>query len=138
MIDLNTTFFIQLVNFLLLLCILNFVLYRPIRSILKKRKEHYELYLHETQNFHTQAQERLELYQSELNKARQNSTDLRQEYKDRAYQEEQTLLSKTSKSAATSLQEARQRIAAEQNETLLTLQTKIQNYAQTAAQKILN
>ncbi len=138
MIDLNTTFFIQLINFLLLLCILNFVLYRPIRNVLKKRKEHCEQYLHETQNFHTQAQKRLKLYQAELSKARQNSMDLQQECKDRAYLEEQTLLSKANESATTSLQKARQRIATEQNETLLTLQTKTQNYAQIAAQKILN
>ncbi len=138
MIELNTTFFIQLVNFLLLLCILNFVLYRPIRGILKKRKEHYNQSIHETENFCTQAKEQVRTYQEQLGQAHQNAMEKRQELKDRAYQEEQTLLSEAGKSAADSLQTAKQRIATEQNEALSILQAQIQNYAHSAAQKIVN
>src|SRR5512136_1528647 len=39
MVDINYTVFIQLVNFLLLIWILNQVLYKPILSILDRRKE---------------------------------------------------------------------------------------------------
>jgi F-type H+-transporting ATPase subunit b len=39
MIDLDWTFFAQLVNFLVILTVLNLILFRPIRGIIKKRAE---------------------------------------------------------------------------------------------------
>ncbi len=42
MIDINISVFIQMANFLVLLVLLNLVLYRPIRAILKQRQERIE------------------------------------------------------------------------------------------------
>jgi F-type H+-transporting ATPase subunit b len=42
MIDITYSVFIQMANFLVLLVVLNLVLYRPIRAILKQRKERME------------------------------------------------------------------------------------------------
>ena len=39
MIDINGSLFIQMANFLVLVFLMNYVLYRPIRSILKERRE---------------------------------------------------------------------------------------------------
>ena len=39
MIELNWTFFVQFANFVITLMVLNLVLYRPIRGIIKKRAE---------------------------------------------------------------------------------------------------
>ena len=39
MIDLNITLLIQLVNFLITLVVLNFLIIRPVRELIKKRNE---------------------------------------------------------------------------------------------------
>jgi F-type H+-transporting ATPase subunit b len=39
MIDLDITFFIQLVNFLVTLVVLNLILIRPIRDVIRRRSE---------------------------------------------------------------------------------------------------
>jgi len=39
MIDLNIAFFIQLVNFIVLLIVLNFILFKPMRSIMQEREQ---------------------------------------------------------------------------------------------------
>lgn len=39
MVDINLSLFIQMANFLVLLVLLNYVLYRPIRAMLRQRRE---------------------------------------------------------------------------------------------------
>jgi len=39
MVDINASLFIQMANFLVLLVLLNYVLYRPIRAMLRKRQD---------------------------------------------------------------------------------------------------
>ncbi|MBN2190552.1 MAG: ATP synthase F0 subunit B, partial [Candidatus Aureabacteria bacterium] len=42
MIDLNSTLLVQMVNFLLLILILNFLLYKPVFKIIEKRNKKIE------------------------------------------------------------------------------------------------
>ncbi|MBW2086726.1 MAG: ATPase, partial [Deltaproteobacteria bacterium] len=39
MIEINASLFIQVVNFLLMLLVLNYLLYRPIQGVLRQRRE---------------------------------------------------------------------------------------------------
>ncbi len=137
MIELNITFFIQLVNFLILLAVLNLILYRPIRGILKKRADHTNLYLQDTENFLKQADERLEKYETELGEVRKQGQALRQEMKDEAYETEKSLLHSATQTASSHLQTTKESVAQQQGSVLASLQNDIKTYAQTVAQKIV-
>ncbi len=137
MIELNITFFIQLVNFLILLAVLNLILYRPIRGVLKKRADHSSLCLQDTEKFLKLANERLAKYESEMDKARKKGLELRQGMKDEAYEAEKELLASATQNAASQLQTTKESVAQQQGDVLASLQNDIKTYAQAAAQKIL-
>lgn len=137
MIELNITFFIQLVNFLILLAVLNLILYRPIREVLRKRADHINLALQATENSVQQAGEYLKKYESELDEIRKKGQTLRQEIKDQAYAAEKKLLTSATKNASSQLQTAKESVTRQQGEVLSALQNDIKTYAQAIAQKIV-
>lgn len=70
MLDLNITLVFQLVNFFIALFMLNILLIRPIRTIIKKRNGIMDDMAGEADSFETQAAERLAEYEAELARAR--------------------------------------------------------------------
>jgi F-type H+-transporting ATPase subunit b len=69
MIDLDYTFFVQLVNFLVILTVLNLILYRPIRGIIKKRAEVMSEKLGTIEDFASKAEGKLEKLQGRVERA---------------------------------------------------------------------
>ena len=69
MTDLDWTFFAQLVNFLIILTVLNLILYRPIRGIIKKRAEVMSEKLSSIEDFAAKAEAKLESYKTALSGA---------------------------------------------------------------------
>lgn len=69
MLDLNITLVFQLVNFFIALFMLNILLIRPIRTIIKKRNGIMDDMAGEADSFETQAAERLAEYEAELARA---------------------------------------------------------------------
>ena len=66
MIDLNATFFVQLVNFVLILILLNVILIGPIRKILKKRAEFVASQMEGIESFASSADAKLKDYELSL------------------------------------------------------------------------
>ena len=77
MIDLDWTFFAQLVNFLIILTVLNLILFRPIRGIIKKRAEVMGEKLGSIEAFTAQAESKLENYKASLSGARVEAQQMR-------------------------------------------------------------
>lgn len=73
MLDLNITLVFQLVNFFIALFMLNILLIRPIRTIIKKRNGIMDDMAGEADSFETQAAERLAEYEAELARCRQDA-----------------------------------------------------------------
>ena len=73
MLDLNITLLFQLVNFFIAIFVLNILLIRPIRDIIKKRNGVMDNLAGEADNFESQAAERLASYEAELARARQDA-----------------------------------------------------------------
>lgn len=137
MIELNITFLIQLVNFLIILAVLNVILYRPIRGILKQRSERMAAQMSEIERFTEEASQKLSNYEKSLEQARQDGMQIRYEFKEEGQKEEQELLSAASGQAAAELQSARDELAAQKNDAEQTLNKKVKGYAQQATDKIL-
>lgn len=137
MIELNITFLIQLVNFLIILAVLNVLLYRPIRGILKQRSERMAAQMSEIERFTESATQKLSDYEKSLEQARQKGMEIRQEFKDEGQKEEQELLAQASDQAAAELQSIREELAVQKEDAEQRLNKEIKGYAQKATDKIL-
>ena len=112
-IQLDSSFIIQLINFLLLILVLNYLLYRPIRRILAERKALFGSLKEKAQA----AQELID--KGEAEKVRLTTENLRlgldakNAMKEISQKEEKALLTKANEDAAKSLEAARAKIQAE-------------------------
>ncbi len=137
MIELNITFLIQLINFLIVLFVLNLVLYKPIRGILRKRAEIMSQKMDDVESFNSQADEKLKTYEQELEQARLKAQQIRQEKKGEGAEEEKKIVQSASQEASTLLQSAREKAQTEKEKALEDLKKQVDKFAASAADRIL-
>ena len=137
MIDLNATFFVQLVNFVLILILLNVILIGPIRKILKKRAEFVASQMEGIESFTTSADTKLKDYELALDAARAAATAGRMAMKADGQAMEKELLEAAGAEAATKLQAARAEISAQAAAAKKALEGKVSGLASKAVAKVL-
>ena len=74
MIDINIAFFIQLANFIVLLVALNFILFRPLRAIMKEREENIGGAFADAKSAQEKMQGMLERYNASLAESKQKAS----------------------------------------------------------------
>ncbi|MBW1710449.1 MAG: hypothetical protein JRG97_12065 [Deltaproteobacteria bacterium] len=74
MISINATLIVQIINFLVLIWILNRILFRPIFKIVEERKSVIQSSRAEIERLKSEAEERLQNYENQLSKARAATT----------------------------------------------------------------
>jgi F-type H+-transporting ATPase subunit b len=137
MIDLNATFFVQFVNFLLILILLNVILIGPIRRILKKRAELVASQMEGIESFANAADTKLKDYDKALDLARQAATAGRMAMKAEGLAKEKTLLDAAGAEAAEKVQAAKAEIAAQSQAAKKALQAGVPGLASKAVAKVL-
>lgn len=138
MIDLDYTFFVQLVNFLVILLVLNLILYRPIRGMLKKRAEVMRGKLESIESFAAKAENKLESYKTALGAARVEGQQTRASLKAEGVSVEAEVLAKAGAEAAAQVSAARKEVATQKQAALQSLRDKVSGYAKDVAAKMLN
>ena len=138
MIDLDYTFFVQLVNFLLILSVLNLVLYRPIRGIIKKRAEVMDEKLRSIDGFAADAEAKLANYATALQGSRAEAQAVRVALRGEAQSAEAGVLSAAANEAAQKISAARKDIDAQKQSALKVLRAEVSGYAKEVAQKVLS
>ncbi len=93
----DKTIFIQGANFLITIFVLNVLLIKPIREIIKKRKGLMADQLEKIEGFNGSAAKKVEDYETQLAAARKEANELRAAKKDEGTAEEQALLSEAGK-----------------------------------------
>ncbi len=137
MIDLNFTLLIQLVNFLVTLVVLNALLIRPIRGIIKLRADKMSGLMDEAETFLAEADQKLQNYETALANARSEAAGIRDAKKAEGLVEEQSLITTASGNAHTILQTSRKQIATEMDQAMVTLKSQVDTLAEKAAGKVL-
>ena len=137
MIELNITFFIQLVNFFIVLLLLNLILYKPIRGMLRRRAEIMHQKVEDIESFNTSAEEKLRSYEQELEQARLKAQEIRQVKKGEGFEEEKQIVQSASQEAMGILQSAREKAKSEKESALAALKKQVDKFAGLAAEKIL-
>ncbi|BAV91678.1 ATP synthase F0 subunit B [Candidatus Desulfovibrio trichonymphae] len=124
MLDLNITLLFQLVNFFVAVFVLNILLIRPIRDIIKKRNDVIDGMAGEADNFESEAAQRLSAYEEELARARQAAGLARKEGRAGGAAEQQKIVGAAQQSARGILDEARRTVQAEAEATLKDLRAR--------------
>ena len=113
MIELNLAFFVQLVNFGILVLILNIFLYKPIRKVLADRRAVIDSAREKTVSVDEQVQAKMAQYESRLRDAKTEAGARRAEALKQAQTEETAVLEKARHEASDSLATIRTRVAKE-------------------------
>lgn len=137
MIDLNITLVFQLINFFIAILLLNYLLIRPVRAIIKKRNDILDNLAEETDHFYNEAVARLEDYDAKLAQARQEAGKNRDEEKSKALAELQAIVGEAEKSAKELLEENRALIHSQAHEALAQLRDGIDNFSTQLGDKLL-
>ncbi len=138
MIDLDYTFFVQLVNFMVILTVLNLILYRPIRGIIKKRAEVMSQKLGTIEDFAAKAEAKLESYKAALSGARVEAQHLRLSLKAEGVAVESSVLAEAGAEAAEKVAAARNEIDGQKQTALKALRKEVAAYAKNVADKVLS
>jgi F-type H+-transporting ATPase subunit b len=137
MIKVDGSLFIQMVNFLFLIWIMNVILYKPIRNVLIRRKEKMgglELNIATAVN---DAQEKEKAFVNGIKEARSRGMKKKDELIQEAAQEEKRIVEEINQKAQANMMEIREKISQEAESVQASLQKEIDSFAHAIGEKIL-
>ncbi len=137
MLDLNYTFFLQLISIIITLLFLNILLIRPIRAIIAQREASMEDSLHATEGFVQEADDKMADYTKKLDEARAEGLKARNALKDEGTVREKDLLSKAGEGAAVLLKNTRKELDSESAIAMTALKAEIDELAEKVTDKVL-
>jgi F-type H+-transporting ATPase subunit b len=136
-IDLNLAFFVQVVNFGILVLILNIFLYKPIRKVLADRRQVIDGARDKAAAVDLEVQEKMAQYEARLRDAKAEAADRRAESLKQAQLEETSLLDKARAEATVSLGSIRDRVAKEAADARVLLKQQAELLSVDISEKIL-
>ena len=137
MINLDKSLFVQIVNFIFLILVLNSVLYKPIRKILLQRKGKLNNLEQNIDIFDKDAQEKDESYLSGIKEARLKGVGEKEALLQSASSEERAIIDKINANVQKDLEVVREKIARDAESVKVSLQKEIDVFAEAIKQKIL-
>jgi F-type H+-transporting ATPase subunit b len=137
MINLDITLVIQMINFLLLLFVLNLILFRPIRKIIKERNQIVETFNSDIASLTGEAQASMEEFEEKLLEARKEGVGRVQSMKDEGEQAEVELIATTTQEVQAKIEEARKKVASDIQDARTELQKQVQTFSVAVTEKIL-
>ncbi len=137
MVSVDSSLLIQIVNFLFLIWALNVILYKPIRSILLKRKAFVSDLEEGIKTADGDAQEKEQAFSEGIRAARTDGVEKKKAMLEEAAQEEMAIVEKINSKAQADLAEVKAKIAEEADSVRASLQAELDTFASAIGQKIL-
>ena len=137
LITLDSTLFIQLINFLITLVVLNFLLIKPVRQQIAARGALTSGYLSDIEKFNADAAAKISSYESALAEARAKASMARDTLKAEGHAKEQVMLQAAHSEAHNYLQSSKKQIAADVKVAMQALLLQVDAYAVKTMDKIL-
>lgn len=113
MIEINLAFVIQLINFGILVLVLNIFLYKPLRKILAERSQTINSAREKASSVDAEVQAKMAQYEARLREAKNEAANRRAEALKLAQTEETAILEKARKEATDSLASIKSKVASE-------------------------
>jgi F-type H+-transporting ATPase subunit b len=136
-IELNLAFFVQIINFGILVLVLNIFLYKPIRKVLADRRQVVDGAREKAAAVDLEVQEKMALYEVRLRDAKAVAAERRTESLKQAQAEETSVLEKARAEAAASLGTIRDRVAKEAADARVLLKKQAELLSVDISEKIL-
>ncbi len=137
MIDLNATLIIQLVNFLVLMVLLDRILFRPMLRVLQERQERTEGRRRQAETLEAEAESIWADYQAKIREAKAEADRVRTQLIHEAEARRQKLLADAAAEAETQLAKIRAQVRAEADEARKVLEADARTLAQELAERLL-
>ncbi len=137
MIDINLTIVIQVVQFLLLLFILNRFLFRPTINLIEEREQKITTWKEETKNFHESMQERLQSYENQILEAKAQAQEQQELVTVELQKEEDKKLEAVSEEAVRIVASTREKLQEETELLRGQLREQAEEMSQLVAEKVL-
>ena len=137
MIEINLTIVIQVVQFLLLLFILNRFLFRPTINLIEEREQKITTWKEETENFHESMQERLQSYENQILEAKAQAQEQQELVTVELQKEEDRKLDAVSEEAVRIVASTREKLQEETELLRGQLREQAEEMSQLVAEKVL-
>lgn len=137
MISVDSSVIIQIVNFLLLVWVLNIILYRPVRNILIQRREKIQGLEQKIDACEKDAQEKDDAFFQGIKAARTKGLDAKNALLQQAAETEKALMDEINQKAQENLAKAQKKIEADMGAVKASLLKEIDTFANIIGQKIL-
>lgn len=137
MISLDITLVYQMVNFLFLLLLLNFILFRPIRRAIEERQIKFKGLEGEIGSLNEDIQKRLDEWQAGLDAARSAGLKKREEIKKGGLEEEKGIIEQVRGEVDEKIKGVRTQMAKDNEETRGKLRAQVESFSREVAEKIL-
>jgi F-type H+-transporting ATPase subunit b len=136
-IKVDWTIWLQFANFFILMAALNFILYRPLRGMLNRRRETIDGSHARAKELEASINEKMERYQQQLQAAKVKGNEERAEMRKAAAADEATILGQAQNKAAGQLREIKAQVAGEAEAAGKILKKEANALASQIASKIL-
>jgi len=133
----DASVFIQIINFLFLIWVLNLIIYKPIRNILIQRKEKFSGLEADIETAESKAATQDQAFASGIKEARARGLKQKEALLQAASNEEKELIGKINEKAQAELAKVREQIAKETDGARETLMKEVEEFAGTISEKIL-
>ena len=137
MIEINLTIVIQVVQFLLLLFVLNRFLFRPTIHQIEEREQKITTWKEETKNFHESMQERLQSYENQVLEAKARAQEQQELVTVELQKEEDKKLDAVSEEAVRIVASTREKLQEETELLRGQLREQAEEMSQLVAEKVL-
>ncbi len=137
MISVDVSLLIQIANFLFLIWVLNIILYRPIRGIIRQRKERFETLEQGISSSHRNAEEKKASFIQGIRDARARGMREKEALIEAAQEEEKKILESLNQKAQADLARMREKISQEAETVRKALEKEVDTFAEAISQKIL-
>lgn len=137
MIEINLTIVIQVLQFLILIFILNRLLFKPISQVMTERKEKISAWEEKTQKLQESSREKLEAYGNKLREERAQAQEKQEQLTKELKKKEEENLQTVSAESAGLVASAQQALAEETERLRLELRHQAVELSQILAEKVL-
>ena len=137
MVNIDGSVFIQIINFLVLIWVLNMVLYRPIRNILLQRREKVSGLEGNIETAGAQMKQKEEAFSKSIKEARSKGLQEKESLIKEGEAEEKEIVGKINEKAQAELAQVKEKIAKEAEQVRDALMKDVDAFASDIGQKIL-
>lgn len=137
MVSVDLSIVLQIINFIILILVLNIVLYKPLRSILSQRKEKIDGFERDIETSINSAGEKENSFSQGIKDARTKGLKQKEVFLEEAAQEEKKMIDEIHQKAQTELSQIRESISKDVESVRGALQDEIDDFAEAIGRKVL-